>query len=334
MLKNKYINTSDIMLAYEKFRGKRTLILLNKLLNIFFKNKRIESLWTPDKFNDTVHWGAIKYIEERNNYFISGSKYNSFGKYIINKYIKPKSPDAIGLTLGCGMGYREIELAESGCFMHIDSYDLSESALDEARRIANNKFLDNILYFEKKDINKYELPKNYYDIILVEQSLHHFSPLEPLMKKINNSLKSDGLFIINEYVGPDKFQWTEKQLNIANGLLAILPDRYKIQSYNKKIKRQICRPGLVRMKIYDPSEAVESSRIVPIAKNIFEIIEDVNYGGTVISLLFQDIANNFNEEDETAQKLLKIVTELEDCMINYGEINSDYKFLVCKKKIV
>jgi ubiquinone/menaquinone biosynthesis C-methylase UbiE len=330
-LKN-FINYGDIVLTLEKFRGKRALIILDKLLNIFNQSNRIEGKWTAVQFKDAVHWGGIPYVQKRMNFHISGNENKSFGQHIVDSYLANRPHGTIGLTLGCGTGYREIQLAESAFFSKIDAYDISENALAEGRRAAKEKNLHNIINFERKDLSRLDLPENHYDFILVEQSLHHFVSLDRLMQKINKTLKRDGVFIINEFVGPDKFQWTDRQLEIANDLLSLMPNKYKIQHYDKKVRRKIYRPGLLRMRIYDPSEAVESSRIVPLASQIFDIIEDRNYGGTILQILFQDIANNFlNDETETSE-LLEIICNLEDWLIRTKEIESDYKYMACKKK--
>jgi ubiquinone/menaquinone biosynthesis C-methylase UbiE len=330
-LKN-YINYGDIVLTLEKFRGKRALIVLDKLFNIFSQSNRVESKWTAGQFKDAVHWGGIPYIQKRMNFHISGDENKSFGDHIVDSYLANKPPGTIGLTLGCGTGYREIQLAESTFLSRIDAYDISESALAEGRRTAREKNLHSVINFERKDLSRLDFPENYYDLILVEQSLHHFVSLDRLMREINKSLKRDGVFIINEFVGPDKFQWTDRQLELANSLLSLMPDKYKIKHYDKKVRRKIYRPGLLRMRIYDPSEAIESSRIVPLARQIFDVIEDRNYGGTILQILFQDIANNFMNDEKETIELLEIICNLEEWLIRTKEIESDYKFMACKKK--
>jgi hypothetical protein len=123
MFKN-YINYGDIILTLEKFRGKRALIVLDKLLNIFNRSNRVESKWSAVQFKDAVHWGGIPYIQKRMNFHISGDENKPFGDHIVDLYLANKPPGAVGLTLGCGTGYREIQLAESAFLSRIDAYNL------------------------------------------------------------------------------------------------------------------------------------------------------------------------------------------------------------------
>jgi SAM-dependent methyltransferase len=325
-----YINIGDFIVTLEKFKGRRLLILLDKLCNTFRATKRVEAVWTADQFTEAVHWGSIPYVGARINRMITGDENKSFGEHIVDAYFRAKAPSANALTLGCGIGYREIHMAKTGCFKRIDAYDLSEDALAEARVRAARDAVSDVINFERKDLNDYHLPPAHYDFVLVEQSLHHFSPLGPLLDKIKVALKPDGYFIINEFVGPDKFQWTDRQIEVINALLTLIPARYRVYSHGQTLKKRIYRPGLLRMKLYDPSEAVESAGIVPGIKVRFQVVEERNYGGTILQLLFQDIARNFMSDDPETLELLELICKVEDFLLSTGDLRSDFTFIVCK----
>jgi 2-polyprenyl-3-methyl-5-hydroxy-6-metoxy-1,4-benzoquinol methylase len=325
-----YINIGDFIVTFEKFKGRRMLVLLDKLCYTFQTTKRVEAVWTADQFTEAVHWGSIPFIGNRINRLITGNKDRSFGDHIVEEYFRAKAPSANALTLGCGIGYREIHMAKSGCFKRIDAYDLSEDALTEARIRAARDEVSDVINFERKDLSDYALPTAHYDFVLVEQSLHHFSPLGPLLDKIKLTLKPDGYFIINEFVGPDKFQWTDRQIQVINALLTLIPAKYRVRSHDKKLKKRIYRPGLLRMKLYDPSEAVESSGIVPGVKRRFKIVEERNYGGTILQLLFQDIAKNFMNDDPETLELLELICGVEDLLLRTGDLRSDFTYIVCR----
>ena len=152
-----------------------------------------------------------------------------------------------------------------------------------------------MINFEKKDLNECTMPAAHYDFVVVEQSLHHFSPLGPLLDKIKRTLKPDGYFIVNEYVGPDKFQWTDRQIEVINALLRLIPAKYRVRSYDKKLKKRIYRPGLLRMKLYDPSEAVESSAIVPGIKSRLQKLSRAELGWDNPAAAFPGYRKKFYE---------------------------------------
>ena len=59
---------------------------------------------------------------------------------------------------------------------------------------------------------KAEIRKDSYDLVLAEGALHHFTPLHAVYDKIFRALKEGGYLVINDFVGPTRFQWTDRQL--------------------------------------------------------------------------------------------------------------------------
>ena len=88
------------------------------------------------------------------------------------------------------------------------------------------------------------------------------------------------------------------------------------------------------MMLLDPSEAVEASSILPLLERHFEIIERRDYGGTILHMLFDDIAANFlgdgQETDDETQRLLDLCFQIEDTLLEQGDLQSDFALLICK----
>jgi hypothetical protein len=87
------------------------------------------------------------------------------------------------------------------------------------------------------------------------------------------------------------------------------------------------------MVVRDPSEAIESSKILPLLKTNFTVVEQKGYGGTILHLLFNEIAHHFVSPDAEGERLLKMCFSIEDLMLESGEIQPDFIFAVCKKKM-
>lgn len=105
--------------------------------------------------------------------------------------------------------------------------------IQTAREAACEAGLNHIQY-HVMDIDQIELKRNHYDVVIAEMSSHHFLNLEQLFSKIQDTLKSDGMFIINEFIGPSKIQWSDKQLGIINALLKIIPKDFRKYVRNPK----------------------------------------------------------------------------------------------------
>ena len=86
------------------------------------------------------------------------------------------------------------------------------------------------------------------------------------------------------------------------------------------------------MILGDPSEAIESSNILKSIEEEFDVIEMKEYGGTIILLLFYQIAHNFVSNNELIKRWIKLCFEIEDLLLAENEISSDYIFAIYKKK--
>jgi hypothetical protein len=86
------------------------------------------------------------------------------------------------------------------------------------------------------------------------------------------------------------------------------------------------------VKRVDPSEAVNSEAIIPAVKKFFHILEFNEVGGTLLHLLFQNIAGHFNEGDAESVKILYSLFEKEQALISSGELPNHFAFIVATAK--
>lgn len=322
------VNIHDFSILYNAVKQGRLNLVLSKLASS--KQKKVEKSWEHIK-KPPINWYDIPEVKRRWNYLISGDVKIDHYEYIFRKYFSSRK-NLKALSLGCGTGHRELKWAELGVFKNIDAYDLSKTRIEFAKKEAEEKGYSKIINYRVADIYKIKERNNYYDVILVEHSLHHFSPLKDLLFRINNFLKPDGFFIVNEFIGPTRFQWTDRQIKVTNGLLSILPAKYRVKWSDKTIKTKIFRPSKLSMILNDPSEAVESSDILPLLQKVFNVKEVKEYGGTILMMLFSDIAHNFLSEDQEAKHFLNFCFRAEDILLQSKNIQSDFVVAVCKKK--
>ena len=228
---NNFISIKEIFNMAEE----TGFIKFKKILIKLFsgKEERIKITWQNCNENKK-EWWAIPTVKKRWNYLISGDENIDYNQYVLKKYLSKKD-NLKALSFGCGAGQRELKWAETGKFKKIDAFDLSEKRIKYAREQAKKVGLQNITNFETDDVYNIPIREDYYDVVLGEQSLHHFSPLRKIFLIINKFLKADGLFVVNEFVGPNRFQWTDRQIEVTNALLTILPKKYKLKYNNNHI---------------------------------------------------------------------------------------------------
>jgi ubiquinone/menaquinone biosynthesis C-methylase UbiE len=325
---NNAVNIHDFAVLYRKVRQQGNLKIISKL----FRNneKRIQSSWSHTEALSS-HWWDIPQVVDRWNVLITNSENRDHYRYIADKYFSDQ--DSIeGISLGCGTGSREVNWVRACTTLNLVGCDISPQRIAQAQENARKCGVESRLTFLVANVYDVDFCEEKYDLIVFEGSLHHLHSHHELFQKIHRGLKRNGILVVNDFVGPSRFQWTSRQLELVNGLLKILPETYRREYYDGKIKKRVYRPGKLSMYLSDPSEAVESGSIEMHLHNNFRIVEKRPYGGTLLQTLFKDIAHNFLNDEPATHALLKLIFEVEDEMLRTGEIKSDFIFFVCQKK--
>jgi SAM-dependent methyltransferase len=273
-------------------------------------------------------WWVIDDVTRRWAEMVSGDPDVDFRHHVIRTHLGGRR-GLLGCSPGCGTGEREMAWAATGIFERFDAFDLSPVRVAAAREEAARRGLDDVLRFEVADVSGTQLGHARYDVIVAEHSLHHFSPLRTVLLALRDALAPDGWFFVDEYVGPTRFQWTDRQLEAANGLLHTLPERYRRTA--RGVKRTVVRPSLLSMYLDDPSEAIESADIMPLLHELFDVVEERGYGGAVLHLAFTDISRNFLEHDEETTEVLRYCFDVEDTLLRTGDVGHDFMIAACRR---
>ena len=181
----------------------------------FEKNRTDTSLWTN---NDIV----TRHIYR----LISGGSEEHWLSWFFNHYLENGVAFERSLSVCCGDGAHELGIANTGRVRFIRGFDISEGAIAQANATFEKAAIPRDSYaFEVADADNLEL-EDRFDLILSTGALHHVTNLEGLLSKLSSMLGTDGYFVVLEYVGPNRFQWTDTQLSVINGILRQLDPRY------------------------------------------------------------------------------------------------------------
>ena len=272
---------------------------------------------------------SIPYLRRRWNDMASGDPATDHRRYVLARYLGGRAGLA-ALSPCSGPGWNEAAWARSGIFSRIDGIELSPALVADSVDRARRAGLDGVLRFHAGDAGRPPYPLERYDLVLCEGALHHLRPLERVVPALAAALAPGGLLVMLEFCGPDRFQWGARQLGLARQALDMIPARWRARK-SGRLKNRVYRPGRLRMMLADPTEAAESSRILPLLRRHFLPLEEKPLGGTVVQLVFHGITRAFIDPDEEAVALLERVCALEDEEMRAGRIASDYWFGVYQK---
>lgn len=320
------ITTDDISETFAKFKQRGLGFLLSKFS---FRNQSR----TLSAFNDTqiesANWWNIDLVKLRWNVLITVNPFENYETYTCNKFLGNKS-NLHMLSIGCGNGTHEIRFAQQPQFEKITAIDISDKLIAQAQTNAHHQKLKNIS-FEVADIYQMEQEPESLDIIYFHSSLHHFSNLEKLIIKLKTWLKPGGILVIHEYVGPNRFGMNEQMRQTANDWLTLIPLKWRTRYKTNKLKTHISGPGLLRMYIADPSEAVESEKIIPLLHKHFEVVTEKAFGTLMLMLVLKDIAHHFMTQHAEQTNVLNILFEAENAwMKKHG---AQFMYGVYRKKV-
>ena len=108
--------------------------------------------------------------------------------YLVNRWKRQGKKEF--LDIGCGLGRHSIQFAKEG--FHVTSIDLSQEAIDSAKRWAQDEKLD--IQFLHSDMMDIPYEDNSFDCILCRNVISHTDTegIETIINKIYNLLKING----------------------------------------------------------------------------------------------------------------------------------------------
>lgn len=306
-----YLSLGDIVDIYYKIRLKGLKVFTDRFG--WSVKSRIKNVWDKSS-NPPTNWWSIPKVQQRWNLLITGESNKAYQDYFVEKYCTDKDNLKL-ISPGCGTGTKELIFSKFNNFESIKAFDIAPSNISTAKDLAQKSGRQNVEFFVN-DVSKYNFGQREYDIVVFDSFLHHIKDLGGILDRVRNSLKHGGFLVINEYVGPNRFQWDKEQLRLSNQVLRNLPLAYRKRWRTGKIKSKIYSPGLLRMVLSDPSEAVNSENILPEIRKRFKVLEEKSYGGNILHLVLKDISHNFANNSIEASPILEKLFEIEDKYVN------------------
>jgi SAM-dependent methyltransferase len=243
---------------------------------------------------------------------VTGDPHLSPAAYFVRSYCQ--RPRGHALSLGCGDGGLEFELMSLGAAERMLAVDLSQARLDRAKA-ATPPALQGQIEFKCVNLERWR-PEASFDLIVAQGVLHHIEGLERMFELVEEALDDDGLMYFDDFVGPSRFQWSDRQLAIINRLLDRLsPElRRDLISPQAEPRPPVTRPSIAAMISSDPSEAARSEELLEILHEHMEPLEERPWGGAVFHQLFNRLMGNFDGQDDLVRELMEfdaILTDLE-----------------------
>lgn len=275
--------------------------------------------WTNYKEDEgRTRWWQSPAIIRHYNKTICGKEIDGWNagpvKLLDEKRLIPLGGFGKAISIGCGNAMKEISLIKEGIVKYFTCVDIAEGMIERAIRNAKENNVESQIEFICGDIYSILDRKENYDFVFWDNSLHH---MEDAYKAVEISLallKRGGLFFCNDFIGNKRFQWSDMQMVIVNGIRLYLTDNYFKSTNGNMFRKYLVAPPIENMLMIDPSEAADSENIIPAVKKYFKQPQIINTGGLVYHLCLENILRNMPEDSE----ILKYMLSLDDQTIDFG----------------
>jgi SAM-dependent methyltransferase len=205
------------------------------------------------------------------------------------------------VSVGCGSGEKEIKLLTMGLVGSFDLYEITPLRIEMGLQRARETGVEDRVTFHQADAFR-ECKAVDYDLVYWNNALHHMLDADAAIAWSLERLVPGGMFAMDDFVGPSRFQWTDRNLEYASRFRKSLPEEYLRHPDGppRVIPTEIARPSIEGMIRMDPTEAADSSAILPAIRRRLPQAEIIPTGGCIYSLAFNDVLANFTEIEDRA----------------------------------
>jgi|SRR5271165_1012793 len=287
--------------------------------------RRVGTHWSPRESQIRSWWQSAVIVGEVQRR-ITGEAGTPVEEYFRDRYC-PR-PLGRALSLGAGEGHLERSMLKLDVCDEILGVDISEHRVEWANSAIPQSLKDR-LSFECHNLETWR-PVGQFDLVIARDVLHHITRLEALCDAFEELLRPGSLLYVDEYVGPARFQWTDKQLEIIGRLLDRLSPPLVADVVEPALgsRRRAQRPTVESMIATDPSESVRSDEIMGILDAHFDLVERRPYGGAVFHQLFNRITGNFEGNDD----LVRTLMEIDFLLCDEGVLETNYEWAVYRTR--
>lgn len=288
----------------------------------------MQTRWNDGKFTGGLHgmvWTHSATVRRYLHFLVSGTPDCDWPTWVRHHHL-PEKVDRV-LVLGAGSGWLERALARKRGIGSIVACDFAKDTVAQAERAAREEGLDQIRY-AVCNLESEALPEGPFDAVFANDVLHHITDLEGLYRRIRSVLIPGGKLLFNEYVGPNRFQYSDERMAIINRYFRLIPDDLRFNPYWGGLFWNRWRTDPAKLAQDDPTEAVRSEDVLPVARRFFETEKEYSYGGGLLNPLLYEIVGNFDEQRQYDARLLQMLCDAEDRLTRSGAIQPDFAIYV------
>lgn len=224
------------------------------------------------------------------------------------------------VSFASGRAELEIEMAavlsDAGIPFEVVCVDINKSMAADAKRNIKDKKYASAFSFLVQDVVDIDFGAGTFDVVILNQCLHHFAALEKVFALIKNITKTDGIILTNDVIGRNGHQlWPEVHEHI--------------DTYWSGIPKRLTKDkalGGFRQKYIDLDhsgigfEGIRAQDVLPLLCQNFYFDSFIVYGALVIPIVDRRFGWNYDCDNEHDLKLIDELAMLEQVLLESGQV--------------
>ncbi|MFN2490367.1 MAG: class I SAM-dependent methyltransferase [Actinomycetota bacterium] len=215
------------------------------------------------------------------------------------------------ISVGCGTGGKEMALLRANLVTRFDLYEISDARIQRGKELADRHGLrDRITWHNRVVDFESDALDGEYDLVYWNNALHHMLDVDQAVQWSKRALRRGGYLYVNDFVGPNRMQWSDEALAIGSRARELLPRRL-LKRPNRRgyFARSLRRLPPDAVAATDPTECADSDDILPAIRRHFPAAWIKPTGGTIYHAALNDIVANFTDEDTSLLEFLLLLDD-------------------------
>ncbi len=269
-------------------------------------------------YRDEIYWNNFDQVYAQMSTAVSGNPEISWMRFLQQQYGARES----GLFINCGNGWVERDCYRAGLIRSAIGFDVNPALIGIASAEAKKVGMP-ARYFQA-DGNRLPNDNLACDLIVNHGAMHHIAYIDKLTRELASYLTPDGMYIINDYTGPHRNQYSWEAVFRTIEINQSLPEEYRVELGYAHI------PTMLSL---DPTEAIHSELQLNVARRYFNMIREVQYGGAIAyTLLFGN--HNLYRDQRAAHgaTVVRAILDADHAFLREMPESNLFTFAVCTPK--
>lgn len=269
-----------------------------------------------------LRWQGNHHIVRAINKLVYNTDSTTWGEGLTKRVLAEyadRLPLAHGVSVACGNGRKEMDLITAGLVERFTFYEIAEQRAEDGMGFARRRGIEDRVEFRIEDVfaGPTEDIAETFDLVVWYNALHHMIDTPAAIKWSRDVLRPGGVFLMDDFIGPDRFQYAPEVIEAAHAFRTSLPDDVYVWDgpYQPRRPRRALVPADAVIA-QDPSEAADSSRILEGLDTYFpdRTHFDVSSGALIFGLA--DIASRLLEPQY--EPFIELVLRVDQMLIKDG----------------